>query len=322
MSFFASRSGSSVTKPRMGPEHVTILMATHNGAAVIDAQLESLADQTHDDWSLIVSDDGSTDDTMDRVADFAARHPHRRIVRLRGPGQGSALNFLSLLRAAGATPYAAFCDQDDVWLPERLARGIAGLRGIETAAIHGGRTVITDAALNPLRLSPRFRKAPGFGNALVQNVAGGNTMLLNREALDLLQPASRSIRALVAHDWWAYQMVTATGGAMLWDPRPSVLYRQHAKNQIGANDTICASFTRARGLLSGRFSGWCRMQSEVLMDHRHRMTPAARAQLDALMSLRSRNAVARMIAFAKSGLYRQTTRGTWALWAAAILGRL
>ena len=322
MSLVAPHRAPFFHPKRVGPDHVTILMATCNGGTTIDAQLDSLAMQSHKDWSLIVSDDGSTDDTLARVAAFAARHPTRRIIRLRGPGRGSALNFLSLLRAAGATPYAAFCDQDDVWMPERLAQGLAALRTVDAPAIHGGRTIIADAGLSPLRLSPLFKKPASFENALVQNVAGGNTMLLNRAALDVLQPASRHVDRLVAHDWWAYQMVTALGGQMIWDPRPSVLYRQHGRNQIGANDTLRASLSRARSLLSGRFAGWCTVQTDALAPHRNRMTPGARAQFDLLMSLKSGGLWARLRAIPRVRLYRQTRRGTIALWAAICVGRL
>jgi len=311
-----------LTKRPTGQQHVAILMATRNGGATIDAQLDSLAQQTHRDWSLIVSDDGSTDNTLERVADFARRHPNHRVVKLRGPGQGSALNFLSLLRAAGAAPYAAFCDQDDVWLPEKLARGLTALGHVEGPAIHGGRTVITDQDLLPLRLSRSFRKPPAFGNALMQNIAGGNTMLLNRAALDVLQPASRPVQRLIAHDWWAYQMVTAVGGRLIWDPQPLLLYRQHGKNQIGANDTCAASLRRACGLFSGRFSGWCDVQTEALLTQRHRMTRDARAQLDAFVTLNDAGVAARMRRFRRGGFYRQTRRGTLALWIALAVGRL
>ncbi len=193
MSFDRSFQNGTRTHAVASPQHVTIVMATLNGAWAIDAQLASIARQTHKDWSLIVSDDGSDDDTLDRVARFARRLPTHRIVGLRGPGRGSAMNFLSLLRAAGTSPWLAFADQDDVWLPDRLERGLKALTDIDGPAIFGSRTIIADRDLNPLRLSPCFLKPTGFRNALVQNVAGGNTMLLHRAPLDLLQPASLAV---------------------------------------------------------------------------------------------------------------------------------
>ena len=99
---------------------VTVLMPTLNGAAFILEQLQSLATQTLLPTRLVVSDDGSRDATLAKIADFAHVAPFP-ITILRGPGQGVAANVLSLL--ASAPPGAvALCDQDDVWLPEKLAR--------------------------------------------------------------------------------------------------------------------------------------------------------------------------------------------------------
>ncbi len=304
------------------PNHVTILMATKDGASTIDAQLHSIGAQTHRDWSLIVSDDGSSDDTLDRVRAFSDRHPQNRVICLRGPKLGSAMNFLSLLRAAGNAPWVAFSDQDDYWLPERLSRGLNMIEAHKGPAIYGGRTIITDSSLTPLRLSPAFQRPTGFGNALVQNVAGGNTMLLNRAALDALQPASRFVRQLVAHDWWCYQIVTSMGGKMIWDPTPTVLYRQHATNQIGANDSWRASLNRARRLCTGEFCDWCDVQMAALTPQSSRMTRQARSQLLAFARLRTARGPNRLRALYQAGIYRQTLRGSLALWVAGVLGRL
>ncbi|MXQ09135.1 glycosyltransferase [Alphaproteobacteria bacterium GH1-50] len=307
---------------RVGPKHVTIVMATFNGGWTIDAQLTSIARQSHTDWSLIVSDDGSTDDTVARVQRFAALHPERKIITLRGPGKGAAMNFLSLLRAAGGAAYLAFADQDDYWLPDRLSRGLAALDGLDRPAIYGSRTVIADHDLTPLRLSPAFVRPTGFRNALVQNVAGGNTMLLNRKALDLLQPASSRIDRLIAHDWWAYQLVTAAGGEMILDPRPSLLYRQHGANQVGANDTTRARIARIGAVLNGRFAGWIDVQYAALDAARDAMTPEARVTFDAARTVRRHGALGRLAGLWRTGLYRQTGPGSLALWGAALIGRL
>src|SRR5690606_39980404 len=109
----------------MGGARVTILMATRNGGKFLRAQLASIAGQSHGDWSLDVSDDGSTDGTTGIVAEFAAAHPERRGRLLRGPGRGGAANFLSLVaRAGGRADYYAFAAQDDVGEHSRLARGL------------------------------------------------------------------------------------------------------------------------------------------------------------------------------------------------------
>lgn len=177
--------------PRAGTtrRHVRILMCTRDGAPFLGAQLRSLLDQTHPDWSLWVADDGSRDATPAILRDFQAAQGER--VRLfEGPGRGAAANFLTLAARTAEEPGAwlAFADQDDVWMPHRLARGLeAASRAAAPAVVHAGATILTDAALRPRGASPRHRRAPGFGNALVQNILGGNTILLDPGAAALLR---------------------------------------------------------------------------------------------------------------------------------------
>ncbi len=92
---------------------VTILLASYRGASFIEAQLDSIAAQTHRNWRLIVSDDGSDDETRDIAADFAARRPAGQVRIIDGPRRGATQNFLHLLSAA-TDGMIAFCDQDDV----------------------------------------------------------------------------------------------------------------------------------------------------------------------------------------------------------------
>ena len=109
---------------------VTILMATLNGADHLPAQLASLLAQTHADWRLWVSDDGSTDNTPALLRDFARAHPAREICLLRGPGRGAAANFLTMLCHPDLPcGPVALCDQDDVWLKGKLSRALRRMAG-------------------------------------------------------------------------------------------------------------------------------------------------------------------------------------------------
>ena len=111
-------------------------------------------------------------------------------------------------------------------------------------------------------------------------------MLLNRAALDLLQPASLLVEELISHDWWVYQMVTGIGGQMVYDLEPTVLYRQHDNNQVGANDTLTSRAVRLKKLMSGTFASWCRVQSYALGQVSHLLTPDARNCLSGMQELR------------------------------------
>ncbi|WP_238380917.1 glycosyltransferase [Alkalilacustris brevis] len=305
---------------------MAILLAVYNGAALLEEQLASYLAQHHADWSLIVSDDGSSDTSRQIVQRFAARAAGRAVRLRAGPRAGFASNFLALLQAAGPdAPFAALSDQDDVWLPAKLERALAALAGLPPClpALYCSRSLISDAKLGARRPSCRLRRAPGFANALVQNIASGNTIVLNRAALDLVQAAGTDLRdAPVAHDWWIYQIVTGAGGAVVHDDRPGLLYRQHANNLIGANDGLRARLCRIAQLLRGDYRAWNDRNLAALEASRHRLTPGNRALLARFAQARRSPLPRRLRLLRGSGVYRQGRAGNALLWFAALTGHL
>lgn len=226
---------SEVVRPRVDAMRVAILMCTKNGAKFLAQQLKSIADQTHTNWTLFVSDDGSSDETVDIVARFAREFSQRVVSRL-GPGKGVCANFLSLATDPSIdADYFAFSDQDDIWHKNKLERAINWLATVpdQIPGMYCGRTELVTADGQSYGLSPLFTRAPAFQNALVQSLGGGNTMVFNRAAKKMLEDAGRI--EVVLHDWWLYQLVSAAGGAIHYDPRPTIKYRQHPNSLIGSN---------------------------------------------------------------------------------------
>ena len=304
---------------------VVVLLALYQGAAHLDAQLASVAAQEGGAPPVIVSDDGSTDAGPAIVARHAEAAGAPAIRTIEGPRRGAAANFLHLLRAAGPdVPHAALCDQDDVWLPDKTARALRALAEVPPGlpAIHCGRTLICDAEGTVLRRSILHPRPPSFRNALVQSLAGGNTMTLNRAALDLAQAAAAEAGEIVVHDWWLYQIVSGAGGRMIYDPEPLLLYRQHGSNAIGENTTARALARRAAMVMGGRFRAWSEVNLRALGASRHRLTEDGRAVLDGFAALRRMGPAGRVAALRRLGLYRQTRVGDAALRAAALMGRL
>lgn len=295
---------------------VAILMGTCNGGRFLAEQLATLAAQSHRDWCLVASDDGSTDDTRAILAGFAAAHPGRVVVR-DGPRQGFVANFLGLAGDPGiVADFYAFADQDDLWHPDRLARGLAHLAPLDPAvpALTGGRTRMIDEDGEPRGLSPEFRQPPGFGNALVQSIAGGNTMLFNAAAKRLFEAVPGV--AAVAHDWWAYQLVSGAGGTVIYDPEPFVAYRQHGANLIGENQGWRARLLRMRMLAAGRLAEYTDANLAALDAAAPLLTPAARAKVALLREARGRGFFGRIARMRRLALYRQTRAGTASLWLA------
>ena len=297
--------------------HVAILMGTWNGARFLRAQLATIAAQSHRDWRLVVSDDGSTDGTRAVLAAFAAEVGPGRVEVRDGPRRGFAANFLALAGDPGlAADFYAFADQDDLWDADRLARGLARLGGLAAGrpALAGGRTRLVDEDGALLGLSPVFRQPPSFENALVQSIAGGNTMLFNAAAKRLFEAVPDV--AVVAHDWWAYQLVSGAGGTVIYDPEPFVSYRQHDDNLIGGNQGLRARGQRLRQLLAGRMAEWTDINLAALEAAAPLLTPEAAAKVALLREARRRRLLPRLALLRRLALYRQTRAGTASLWLA------
>ena len=306
-------------------QSVLIAMTVYNAAANLDAQLRSIAAQDHRDWTLTISDDGSQDGSAEIAQRFAQKAGARHVIVRQGPQEGFAENFLSIVRDSWEPGlFLAFSDHDDVWFPDRLSRGLRALAGVgDTPALYCSRTIITDAALRPLRLSPPRPRAPSFRNALAQNIAAGNTILANPAAARLLHQAASRRPKIVSHDWWAYQIVTGAGGTILHDDAPTLLYRQHAANQIGANDSARARMRRIGMILSGVYRRWNDVNLAALTSASDLLTAENRDLVERFTAIRSGTRGLRcMTALRKLRLYRQTRASTAALYAAALFNRL
>ena len=293
-------------------------MGTRDGARFLRAQLATIAAQSHRDWRLVVSDDGSTDETRAILAAFARRRGRGPGRDPRGPRRGFAANFLSLAGDPGIRADAyAFADQDDLWHrrptrprprpPRGAAAGASGARRRAHPACRRGRRA--------LGLSPEFRQPPSFENALVQSIAGGNTMLFNAAAKRLFEAVPGV--TVVAHDWWAYQLVSGAGGTVVYDPEPMVSYRQHGGNLIGGNQGLRARAARLRLLAAGRLAEYTDTNLAALAVAAPLLTAEARAKVALLRRTAAAACSRRLTLLRRLALYRQTRAGTASLWLAA-----
>jgi glycosyltransferase involved in cell wall biosynthesis len=302
---------------------VVILLAARNGAEFLSEQLQSYSIQTHDNWELLVSDDGSTDQTVAIVRGFASRVTQRVTLR-EGPQQGFWRNFVSLVRADGTDgDFFAYSDQDDIWRAEKLAKAVSWLATIpaEVPALYFTRTELIERDGKPTGFSPLFRRAPSFQNALVQNIGGGNTMVFNRAARLALQ-ATPTDAALISHDWWTYQVVTGVGGVTHYDPWPSLKYRQHWQNLVGSNIGARARLVRMLAFANGRVVMWNDVNLKVLGRMRAMLTPPNAAALDRFAQARHVSWPKRLWLVRASGVYRQSIVENVGLFVGALFGRL
>jgi len=303
---------------------VTILLCTLNGERFLAEQLASLERQTLKNWKLIASDDGSWDRTKSILLTFQKSCQPGKVEIIDGPQRGAAANFLFQACAENlASEYYAFCDQDDVWDADKLERAIDALEhtGPSTPALYGSRTRLIDEAGNEIGFSPLFLRKPEFRSALVQSIAGGNTMVFNQKARELVVSCGAEVD-VPSHDWWLYQVTAACGGQMYYDAYPLVRYRQHAHNVIGANMGWTASMHRIQMLQQGRFRHWEDLNVAALARLRPRMSAENRRIFDLFRKARHEPLLQRATIFAQTGVYRQTMLGNLGLVAAMVLNKI
>lgn len=304
--------------------HATVLLATFNGGSFLDEQIASLAAQDVDRLDVHVGDDGSTDATLALLARWASRWRKGRFVVERGPGTGFAENFRSLVAAELPEPSdgVAFCDQDDIWGPDKLTVALRALGAYGSRpAVYASRSQLIDAAGRPIGYTRAPRRPPSFGNALVESIASGNTMVLNPAAHRLIAASARRTGFLY-HDWWTYLLVSGAGGVLHHDPASHIRYRQHGGNQLGSDRRLAARLKRLRGQFGGDLRRWNDANLTSLAAVRDLLTPSAQQLLDELCDIRQHRGPMAVRRLAASGIRRQTWRGNASLALAAWLGRL
>lgn len=261
------------------PGEVTVVLSTFNGSAFLQEQLNSLYAQSYPAARILVRDDGSSDSTRQILQ---REHVLARIAMLPSRGNlGATSSFFELLKVASETKteFVAFCDQDDVWRHDKISRAVAALSafGNLRPVMYCSRLEVVDAGLTSTGFTPLPGKM-GFGNALVENVCVGCTIMLNRQALDLV--CRHLPQRAPAHDWWCY-LVVSCFGEIVFDPDASIQYRQHRNNVFGVAtgklDRLNRNFLRFAGRRNGH--RWQSDQAAEFLSSFGDSIPGAQRQL-------------------------------------------
>ena len=302
---------------------VAILLATYNGQQFLPQQLDSLIKQTYPAWQIAASDDGSVDETLKILNCYKNQLGDDKLVIFAGPKTGFAANFLAMMRntAINADLYA-YADQDDIWEADKIKLAVDWLNTIppEQPALYCSRSQLIDECDNHIGYSPLFTRKPSFANALVQTIGGGNTMVFNQAARDLL--CQITTNNIVSHDWLAYLVVAGCGGVVHYDTRPLLRYRQHASNVMGTNITWQGRLVRVKMLLQGGFKAWNEQNILAINSIKARLTPENQLIFARFLTARRSFLVLRMWYFLRSGIYRQTLIGNLGLIIAMIFNKI
>jgi glycosyltransferase involved in cell wall biosynthesis len=293
---------------------VNILLSTFCGESYLPDQLSSIVEQKNVDWHLFWRDDGSNDRSVDYVQKFSEKNPRCvTSVDIHTGRIGAAKAYMALLEAAPEDGFFAFCDQDDVWLPDKLSRAIRKLQQspAHVPALYCTRQRLVDQDLKPIGLSPSLRYSPSFGNALVQNIASGCTIVMNAAARRVILAVQ--MPDISVHDWWAYLLVTGAGGRVIFDNTPSILYRQHRANAIGSSPS---PFLRARGVIQRGPLPFLRILAAHLKAlDRAILTSEAHELISLLRDIEKEGFILRAIQLRRAGLRRQGILEDILLWA-------
>ena len=220
---------------------IAIILASYNGRAYIGEQIDSIFNQTRQDFYLYISDDGSNDGTPELIRSCQAKYPDRIVLHINEKNSGSAkYNFLDAMLKNVADDYFMLCDQDDVWLPDKIERSMQAMEAAE--AEYGKETpllVHTDLRVVDKDLQTMWDSFNegigidpshcGLEQLVVRNTLTGCTALYNKALAKCL----RMPDFCVMHDGWLAQTAAAFG-KIEYLPIPTVLYRQHGDNEIGA----------------------------------------------------------------------------------------
>ncbi len=252
---------------------VAVMMSTYNGSDFIKEQMDSVLDQKGVNVRYLIRDDGSSDDTLDIVSDY-----EKTIVIDKGNNLGVGNSFMELVYAAGdETDYYAFCDQDDIWLPEKLDTAVKMIGDADAPVLYTSNQRLVDA--DGMTISDRYDGNPGVDwmQIVCNNKVSGCTMVWNRQLQKLLcdekrRPSKKLLEKRI-HDVWVAGVASVTG-RILYDEQPHILYRQHENNVVGVRkNSLIGQWIkkirdpRQRNGRSDLCNELCRKYADVIRDN-------------------------------------------------------
>lgn len=219
-------------------KRVLILLSTYNGERFLDQQLDSIYAQENVDYHILARDDGSSDTTLDVLHNYSQNYGRMTIIE--GENVGAACSFFSLIKyAVDKMPrydYYAFCDQDDVWYNDKLARAVRCLQSSSNLLkLYFSMANLCDAD-NKIIGKTSMPRDIGYHTVFFNNPALGCTQVLSYDLLCMgldvpyiISHDTKKQRALL-HDAWIYDVASFTDAFMMCDDRTSMSYRQHGSN--------------------------------------------------------------------------------------------
>lgn len=210
----------------MNNKEVAILMSTYNGEKYIAEQIESLLNQTYSYIKIFIRDDGSTDRTKEIIKKF--QRESKNIFLIEGENTGFMNSFFELLNISNGADYYAYCDQDDVWMEDKIERAVKFLEKTDfnKPVLYFSNSDYYDQDMKFLATAEK-NKLYNFINSLVECVTQGMTMVINNKTRETI--IRNRPQTCLYHDWWTY-MICSGFGEIVYDDKSLVKYRRHNKS--------------------------------------------------------------------------------------------
>jgi glycosyltransferase involved in cell wall biosynthesis len=228
---------------------IQILLATYNGEKYLAELLDSLVSQTYQSWELLVHDDGSVDKTFDILLGYQENYPDRIKILDDGLVMGNARDNFTYLLTLSTADYVMFCDQDDVWLPDKIEKTFRKMQELEykhdnlPILVHTDLMIVDEslACIAPSMFDYQGlnKSTKGLLQALAKNSVTGCTMMVNRQAILASTPI---LPSAIMHDWWMAASVIKVGGLVEFIDESLIQYRQHSVNSVGAKKQSAIGF--------------------------------------------------------------------------------
>lgn len=218
-------------------EKVDILMATYNGENYLSEQIDSILNQTYSNFRLLISDDGSTDNTR-KILEKYTKKDKRVIVYLQDKNLGIVGNFEFLLKKVD-NPYFMFSDQDDIWNLDKIEKSLKKIKESNAELIYTDLEVV-DSNLNTTYSSywklkniyHKIKKYNSFESLYLNNFVTGCTILSKKEVIEKVLPLPKTSK-YVLHDYWI-PLIISQSGKIDYIEEPLIRYRQHKNNKVGS----------------------------------------------------------------------------------------
>lgn len=233
---------------------IAVLLAAYNGMLWIEEQLASILGQIAVDVTVYISIDPSTDGTEAWCAAYAAQHPQVLVLPAAGSFGGASRNFFRLIRDVDfdSYDYIAFADQDDVWHADKLQRAFLAIQSRQVDAYSSNVTAFWSDGRTHLLDKAQPQVAWDF---LFEAAGPGCTYVMSKSFADPLKTSMldnwQQLQDVSLHDWYCYAFARSHGFRWYIDPRPSMDYRQHERNQVGANKGLSPLIARYKTIHDG-----------------------------------------------------------------------